>query len=154
MLPRPQPGHRTEVTSDAGPSGVAVRQGLFVPSYAVGVSMPWLPPVTVERGGWRVTPIWRLADDGPVLVGVTLLAGNDQTLSRQALEMMTAAIFAAPDRRALAAAVYKRALDRGESPTKAVASALGMKVESAYNFVADLRRDSYLPPTTPGKTAA
>jgi hypothetical protein len=118
------------------------------------VSTPWLPPVTVERDGWRITQSWRLTDNGPVLVGVTIHAEDLTPLSRTVLDDLAPEIFAAPDRRAVAAAVYKRAHDRGESPTKAVAAELGMAVTSAYNYVSDLRRDNYLPPTTPGKTAA
>ncbi len=118
------------------------------------MSAPFLPPVTAARDGWRVTPIWRLADDGPVLVGVTILADDLTPLSRVELDQLRGDIFSDPDRRALAAAVYKRALDRGERPTQAVADALGMAVTSAYNFVTDLRRDGLLPPTTPGKAVA
>lgn len=117
---------------------------------------PWLPPVTTVRDGWRITPIWRLTDDGAVRVGVTIFSEGGEPLTPTVLEGLYGEIFAAPDRKALAAAVYKRALDAGEPPTKAVAAELGMTVDSAYNFVSALRRsdDQFLPPTTPGKTAA
>lgn len=117
---------------------------------------PWLPPVTVTRDGWRITPIWRLDDDGAVRVGVTIMTEGLEPLTPTVLEGLFGEIFAVPDRRALAAAVYRRALERGEPPTKAVAAELGMTVDSAYNFVSALRRsdDQFLPPTTPGKAVA
>lgn len=123
---------------------------------------PWLPPVTTARDGWRITPIWRLDDDGAVRVGVTILTEGVEPLTPTVLEGLYREIFTAPDRRALAAAdrrmlaadVYRQALEQGEPPTKAVAAELGMTVDSAYNFVSALRRDGFLPRTTPGKAVA
>lgn len=114
----------------------------------------WLPPITHVRDGWRYTPIWELGGDGAVCVGATVLADPGQPLTPEALGPLWELVAAGPDRRALAAAVYRRALDAGGAPTKAVAEALGMTVASAYNLVVKLRRDELLPRTTPGKAAA
>lgn len=128
-----------------------------------------------RRGPWRVELAWRLVDEVPECVGLTLTSANpgdrvtDALLRQLAVSKLIAAGRArhtppAEPGRGLSAskraryervaAVYRRAVAEGQRPVKAVAAAEGLSSGGASALVVRVRQAGYLPPTSAGVASA
>ncbi len=120
----------------------------------------WLPAVPHYVDGVRVTPIWGLVGDRPVLAGVTILADPDRSggLDRDLFDRLGVWDIVAqgpvPDKLVRALDAYRAADEAGEPRAKAVAREVGIGEASASNLIVDLRKRRLLPATRPGVAAA
>jgi hypothetical protein len=134
---------------------------IYVGGYASVVPLTsWLPAVTYHADGFRITPVWGLDGDNPVLVALTIMSDPESDLHLDAAtfdRLPVWKIVAAgpvPDRLARAVEVYKAADDAGQPRARAVAAELGIGEASASNLIVQLRKQRLLPPTRPGVAAA
>ncbi len=120
----------------------------------------WLPCVPHYVDGVRITPIWGVVGDRPVLAGLTILADPDSTggLDRDLFDRLAVWDIVAQgpvaDRLVRAVDAYRAADEAGMPRAKAVAAELGIGEASASNLIVDLRKRRLLPATRPGVAAA
>lgn len=120
----------------------------------------WLPPAPHIVDGWRITPIWRRGDHGPVCVGVTILADpdSDDRLTADVWERLhvwdVVAAGPPPQRLVRVADAYRQADSEQRPRAAAVAAALGISEASASNAIVAARKAGLLPATRPGVSAA
>lgn len=120
----------------------------------------WLTPTETTAGPWRLTLFWQLVDGKLVCAGAVILSAEPgggtagQPFTPDILDQLNVWRRVREGRYAVAANIYRQALEDKRPPAQAVADTLGLATGSATNLVMRARQLDYLPATRPGVPAA